>query len=104
MVWHATRGFEFVEWDEAETPGLDASEYSISGGHVNVSCSVTSGHDLFLARELFLAAGHQAGCLGAPGSCARGPHGEPVVPAPVLRVSWLRLSLFVSCCFIYFKV
>ena len=28
--------FEFVEWDEASTPGLDASEYSISDGHVNV--------------------------------------------------------------------
>lgn len=28
--------FEFVEWDEASTPGLDASGYSISNGYVNV--------------------------------------------------------------------
>ena len=33
----AIQGFEFVEWDEAETPGLDASGYSISDGYVKVS-------------------------------------------------------------------
>ena len=33
----AIQRFEFVEWDDAETPGLDDSEYSISDGCVNVS-------------------------------------------------------------------
>jgi L-rhamnonate dehydratase len=28
--------FEFVEWDDATTPGLDTSAYSIADGHVNV--------------------------------------------------------------------
>ena len=28
--------FEFVEWDEAAVPGLDASAYSISEGRVHV--------------------------------------------------------------------
>ena len=32
----AIRGFAFVEWDEAQTPGLDAGVYSIEEGMVNV--------------------------------------------------------------------
>jgi L-alanine-DL-glutamate epimerase-like enolase superfamily enzyme len=30
------RGFEFVEWDEAVVPGLDASAYRIEEGYVHV--------------------------------------------------------------------
>jgi L-alanine-DL-glutamate epimerase-like enolase superfamily enzyme len=32
----AIKGFSFVEWDEATTPGLDASGYSIREGRVSV--------------------------------------------------------------------
>ena len=30
----ALRGFTFVEWDEATTPGIDASAYRVDNGHV----------------------------------------------------------------------
>ena len=30
----AIRGFTFVEWDEASTPGIDASAYRVEDGHV----------------------------------------------------------------------
>ena len=46
--------FEFVEWDEASTPGLDASEYSISKGHVNVPN--TPGFGLKLDEEIYAQA------------------------------------------------
>ena len=45
------RRFEFVEWDEALTPGLDASGYEISDGHVNVPD--TPGFGLRLDEEIF---------------------------------------------------
>ena len=45
------RRFEFVEWDEASTPGLDTSDYEISEGHVNVPC--TPGFGLRLDEEIF---------------------------------------------------
>ena len=32
----AIQGFAFVEWDEAHTPGLDASGYAIDAGEVVV--------------------------------------------------------------------
>ena len=45
------RRFEFVEWDEALTPGLDASDYEISDGHVNVPGA--PGFGLRLEEEVF---------------------------------------------------
>ncbi|MCZ6678248.1 MAG: mandelate racemase [Candidatus Poribacteria bacterium] len=50
----AIRGFEYVEWDEADTPGLDASEYSIADGHVNVS--QLPGFGLKLDEEIYARA------------------------------------------------
>ncbi len=43
--------FQFIEWDEAETPGLDASEYSLSEGYVNVSN--LPGFGLKLDEEIY---------------------------------------------------
>jgi L-alanine-DL-glutamate epimerase-like enolase superfamily enzyme len=43
--------FQFVEWDEAQTPGLGASEYSISEGYVNVS--KLPGFGLKLDEEIY---------------------------------------------------
>ena len=45
------RRFEFVEWDEASTPGLDASDYEISDGHVKVPG--TPGFGLRLDEDVF---------------------------------------------------
>lgn len=45
------RRFEFVEWDEASTPGLDASGYKVSDGHVNVPG--TPGFGLGLDEDVF---------------------------------------------------
>ena len=45
------RRFEFVEWDEALTPGLDASDYGVSDGHVNVPG--TPGFGLRLDEDVF---------------------------------------------------
>ena len=46
------RRFEFVEWDEASTPGLDASDYEVSDGHVNVPD--TPGFGLRLDDDVFV--------------------------------------------------
>ena len=45
------RRFEFVEWDEALTHGLDTSDYGISNGHVNVPSN--PGFGLRLDEEVF---------------------------------------------------
>ncbi len=42
----AIKGFEFVEWDQADTPGLDDSGYSISDGLVSVPSSPGFGLNL----------------------------------------------------------
>ena len=42
----AIRGFAYVEWDEATTPGLDASGYSIQDGWVHVPDAPGFGLDL----------------------------------------------------------
>jgi len=48
------QGFEFVEWDEASTPGLDASGYSITNGYVNVP--KLSGFGLKLEEDIYAQA------------------------------------------------
>ena len=48
------RGFEFVEWDEADTAGLDTSAYSIEDGCVGVPD--LSGFGLALDEDVFTAA------------------------------------------------
>ena len=48
------QGFEFVEWDEASTPGLDASGYSITNGYVNVP--KLSGFGLKLEENIYAQA------------------------------------------------
>jgi L-alanine-DL-glutamate epimerase-like enolase superfamily enzyme len=50
----AIRGFAYVEWDEAETPGLDASAYTIDEGRVSVPDA--PGFGLKLDQERFAAA------------------------------------------------
>ena len=50
----AIQGFEFTEWDEADTPGLDDSGYSISDGLVNVPNS--PGFGLNLDEEIYARA------------------------------------------------
>ena len=45
----AIRGFTYVEWDEATTPGLDASDYALRDGWV----SVPPGFGLALDEALF---------------------------------------------------
>ena len=47
----AIRGFEFAEWDQADTPGLDDSGYSISDGLVSVPNS--PGFGLNLDEEIY---------------------------------------------------
>ena len=47
----AIKGFEFVEWDQADTPGLDDSGYSISDGLVSVPNS--PGFGLNLEEEIY---------------------------------------------------
>ena len=47
----AIQGFEFTEWDEADTPGLDGSGYSISDGLVSVPNS--PGFGLNLDEEIY---------------------------------------------------
>ena len=47
----AIRGFTYVEWDEAETPGLDASGYAIDQGRVAVPDA--PGFGLRLDQERF---------------------------------------------------
>ena len=55
----AIQGFEFVEWDEADTPGLDDSGYSISDGLVNVPSS--PGFGLNLDEEIYVRAVQENG-------------------------------------------
>ena len=50
----AIQGFEFAEWDEADTPGLDDSGYSISDGLVSVPNS--PGFGLNLDEEIYARA------------------------------------------------
>ena len=47
----AIKGFEFAEWDQADTPGLDDSGYSISDGLVSVPNS--PGFGLNLDEEIY---------------------------------------------------
>jgi L-rhamnonate dehydratase len=47
----AIRGFTYVEWDEATTPGLDASGYALHDGWVSVPDS--PGFGLALDDQLF---------------------------------------------------
>ncbi len=47
----AIEGFTFVEWDEAATPGLDASGYRIENGQVHVP--ETPGFGLMLDEAIF---------------------------------------------------
>ena len=53
------QGFEFVEWDEASTPGLDASGYSITNGYVNVP--KLSGFGLKLEEDIYAQAVEENG-------------------------------------------
>lgn len=46
--------FQFAEWDQASTPGLDTSAYSISDGHVNVPS--LPGFGLSLDEDLYAEA------------------------------------------------
>jgi L-alanine-DL-glutamate epimerase-like enolase superfamily enzyme len=55
----AVRGFEFVEWDEAETPGLDTSAYSIRDGLVSVPDA--PGFGLTLDEEIWSRAVRENG-------------------------------------------
>jgi L-rhamnonate dehydratase len=50
----AIRGFTFAEWDEAVTPGLDASSYKVEEGLVHVPDA--PGFGLRLDRDVFQAA------------------------------------------------
>ena len=55
----AIQGFEFTEWDEADTPGLDDSGYSISDGLVSVPNS--PGFGLNLDEEIYARAVKESG-------------------------------------------
>jgi L-rhamnonate dehydratase len=55
----AIRHFAYVEWDEAETPGLDASGYRVEEGKVAVP--ETPGFGLHLDEALFLKAVEENG-------------------------------------------
>ena len=55
----AIQGFEFTEWDEADTPGLDDSGYSISDGLVSVPNS--PGFGLNLDEEIYTRAVKESG-------------------------------------------
>ena len=50
----AIQGFEFTEWDEADTPGLDGSGYMISDGLVSVPN--LPGFGLNLDEEIYVRA------------------------------------------------
>jgi L-rhamnonate dehydratase len=50
----AVRGFAYVEWDEAETPGIDTSGYAISEGRVTIPNA--PGFGLELDEERFARA------------------------------------------------
>ncbi len=55
----AIQGFEFTEWDEADTPGLDDSGYSISDGLVSVPNS--PGFGLNLDEEIYARSVKESG-------------------------------------------
>ena len=55
----AIQGFEFTEWDEADTSGLDDSGYSISDGLVSVPNS--PGFGLNLDEEIYARAVKESG-------------------------------------------
>lgn len=55
----AVRGFTFVEWDEAATPGLDASGYRVEAGEVVIPDA--PGFGLALEEEVFCAAVEDGG-------------------------------------------
>lgn len=55
----ALKSFTFVEWDEATTPGLDASRYSIEAGYVHVP--ELSGFGLSLDESVFRKAKENGG-------------------------------------------
>ena len=55
----AIQGFEFTEWDEADTPGLDDSGYSISDGLVSVPNS--PGFGLNLDEDIYTRAVQENG-------------------------------------------
>ena len=55
----AIQGFEFTEWDEADTPGLDDSGYSISDGLVSVPNS--PGFGLNLDKDIYTRAVQENG-------------------------------------------
>ena len=57
----AIQGFEFTEWDEADTPGLDGSGYSISDGLVSVPNS--PGFGLNLDEEIYARAVKENGFI-----------------------------------------
>jgi L-alanine-DL-glutamate epimerase-like enolase superfamily enzyme len=59
----AIKGFSFVEWDEAVTPGLDTSAYAIQAGKVAVPN--TPGFGLSLDEAMFQEAVERGGfqCL-----------------------------------------
>ncbi len=53
--------FEFVEWDEVHTPGIDASDYSVDNGFVTLPAS--PGFGLTLDGTLFQQAVQQNGFI-----------------------------------------
>ena len=53
--------FEFVEWDEASTPGLDTSAYSIANGYVNVPA--LPGFGIRLDDEIYAKAVKENGFI-----------------------------------------
>jgi L-alanine-DL-glutamate epimerase-like enolase superfamily enzyme len=55
----AIKGFTFVEWDEATTPGLDTSAYAIQAGQVLVPNS--PGFGLTLDEAIFQEAVQRRG-------------------------------------------
>ncbi|MCY3796979.1 MAG: mandelate racemase [Chloroflexi bacterium] len=55
----AVKGFTFVEWDEAATPGLDASGYRVEAGQVVIPDA--PGFGLALKEEVFRAAVKEGG-------------------------------------------
>lgn len=57
------RHFSFVEWDEAETPGLQAPGYTLADGHV--TGPDTPGFGLVLDETLFGAAVRENGFVAA---------------------------------------
>ncbi len=57
----AIEGFTFIEWDEAATPALDASNYGVKEGMVTIPA--TPGFGLTLEEEMFQVAVRNNGYL-----------------------------------------